>query len=150
MFAVASSRITIRLVRRIALQMQISCRSPELRFFPPSEITMLMPRSVSSAFSDLFNNSFKPALLSSSSIRLSSTLSNGSKLNLREPEKRVGSYGMTVTFSLNFYRSTLAISTPSISTWPSKSSTILLMLIQIVDLPAPVRPTIPILVLGRT
>lgn len=150
MLAVASSRITILFVRKIALQMQISCRSPELRFLPPSEITMLMPRSEASAFSDLFSKSLRPALCRSSSIRFSSTRSNGSRLNLREPAKRVGSCGITVTFSLNFYRSILAISTPSISTWPPNSSTILLMLIQIVDLPAPVRPTMPILVFGRT
>ena len=57
---------------------------------------------------------------------------------------------MTVTFLRRTYRSSFAISTPSISIYPSKSSTILLRLMQTVDLPAPVLPTTPTFEPGST
>lgn len=68
---------------------------------------------------------------------------SGSRLNLKEPVKRVGSYGMTVTLFLSSMSGTLEMSTPSINMVPEKSSIILLRASPTVVFPAPVLPTIP-------
>ena len=150
MFAVASSRITTQFFLRIARQMQISCFSPELRFLPPSVIFILMPFSDSSPTLYFSSKSPRPASIRSDSILSTDSFSKGSRLNRRVPVKRVGSWGITVIFSLTFCKSTLRISTPSISIDPDSNSTILLRLKQIVDFPAPVRPTTPTFVPGLT
>lgn len=69
---------------------------------------------------------------------------NGSRLYLKVPENSVGSYGITVTLSRRTDKSIFEISILSISILPSNNSTILLILMQIVDFPAPVLPTTPI------
>jgi len=151
MLAVASSRITILFFLRIARQIQINCRSPLLRFLPPSVIFMLTPLFSSLVLLEFrYKRSSKPALTNRSRTLSSETCSKGSRLNLSVPVKSVGSYGITVTFLRRTYRSSFEISTPSISISPSNSSTILLRLIQTVDLPAPVLPTTPTFEPGST
>jgi hypothetical protein len=73
----------------------------------------------------------------------------GSKLNLKDPLKIVGSYGMTVIFYRNSFKFNLLISKPSISIIPYSSSRILDRVNAIVDFPAPVLPTIPIFYYGK-
>jgi len=151
MFAVASSRMTILFFLRIARQIQINCRSPLLKFFPPSVIFKLTPLFSSFVvLAFLYNKSSNPAFYNKSKILSSETYSNGSKLNFSVPVNSVGSYGITVTFFRKIYKSIFEISMPSISIEPSNSSTILLKLIQTVDLPAPVLPTTPTFVPGST
>ena len=55
-----------------------------------------------------------------------------------------------MTFARSYCKSSGEMSSPSISIGPANSSTMRLKLRHIVDLPAPVRPTTPILVLGFT
>jgi hypothetical protein len=62
----------------------------------------------------------------------------------------VGSYAMIVTFYRCSCRSIKLISWPSMSIYPECSSTILAKARLIVDLPAPVRPTMPTLCPGST
>ena len=76
-------------------------------------------------------------------------MDKGSKLNLKDPLKIVGSYGMTVIFCLNSLNFNLLISMPSISIVPYSSSRILDSVNAIVDFPAPVRPTMPIFYFGK-
>ena len=148
MLAVASSRTITLFVRRIALQMQTSCFSPELRLPPFSTILKVSPLPGGSTFASatgflrrrpppffylfmsssefsLSRRSSSPAYLSSAVNRSSLSCENGSRLNLSVPEKREGSWGITVTFFRTCCKSTLDMSCPSIEIEPLSSSTIL-------------------------
>ena len=138
MLAVASSINTTLLFFSIALQIQISCFSPELKFCPFSSICWYrLSWFLSIKFSR--EASFKSSINSGSE-----DLFSGSRLNLRVPSKRVGSWGMIAIFSLRFCKLIFKISTPSMNIWPEAASTILQRARQRVDLPAPVLPTTPI------
>lgn len=137
-FAVASSKMTNFDFLRIALQMHKSCRSPELKFDPFSEM------SCSNPFGLLSIRVYSWASLINYKISSSLALFSGSKLNLRVPVNIVGSWGMRVILSLKVSIFISEISRPSTSIEPSNSSTILLIAKQIVLLPAPVLPTTPI------
>ena len=124
----------------MALQMQISCFSPELRLAPFSVISMSNPLycgSLSKSYSSW-------AAFITCKILSSLTRFSGSKLNRRVPVNMVASWGITVMRFLTSLIGSLEMSTPSISIEPEKSSIILLKDKQIVLLPAPVRPTTPI------
>ena len=98
----------------------------------------------------LFSKSERPALSKSCSIAAFECSRNGSTLNLRVPVKSVGSYAMTVIFSLTWLMSISEMLMPSISMRPPHSSTMRERASDIVDLPAPVRPTTPTLMPGLT
>lgn len=148
MFAVASSITTTRFFSKMALQMHINCFSPELKFLPPSVIFIFKPRSDSGFETVRSSISFNPAKTSNDSILSSETVLKGSRLKRREPINKVGSCGITVTFCRSVNKSISRMSIPSISIDPSSISTSRLTLRQIVDLPAPVLPTMPTLVPG--
>ena len=142
-FAVASSRITTFEDLRIALQMHISCLSPEDRFWPFSV------NSVSSPLSSLFSRSSSDAFFNTSRILSSEQVLSGSRLKRRVPVNIVGSWGITVMLARRSFRSSLLMSSPSITMEPPTISTIRLRLRQMVDLPAPVLPTTPTFSPGR-
>mmetsp|Transcript_1598 Transcript_1598/g.1956 ORF Transcript_1598/g.1956 Transcript_1598/m.1956 type:complete len:360 (+) Transcript_1598:152-1231(+) len=137
MLAVASSIITILFFLRMALQMQISCLSPELKFSPLLPIGKFRPELSPQA------NASRPAARSSLRISPSSFLFSGSRLNLRVPLNSVASCGMIVILVLRSAMPTLLMSTPSILMLPDSFSMILQMASQRVLLPAPVLPTTP-------
>ena len=133
MLAVASSSTITLFVRRIALQMQISCFSPELRFPPFSTILKVRPLPGGSTFASATgllrrrpppffyffmssnefsrsSRSYRPACFSSAVKRSSVSFSKGSKLNFSVPEKREGSCGMTVTTFRTCCKSTFEMS----------------------------------------
>ena len=136
----ASSRITNFDFLRIALLIHISYFSPLLKLDPFSLIFRFIP---SFWLFTIYSNwlSFKISKISS----LLNTF-YGSKLNLKEPVKIVGSYGIRVILLLKSYRFIYYILILSISIWPSKISTILQIAYEIVLFPAPVLPTIPIFI----
>ena len=124
--------------------MHISYFSPLLKLLPFSTMSMQIP------FSSLLIKSSNPASFSKS-ITLSSEYELSiSKLNFNVPVNMVGSQGITVTFFLRQCISTSKIFTSSISISPSIISMILDKDRQIVLLPAPVLPTIPIFSPGLT
>jgi hypothetical protein len=86
-----------------------------------------------------------PAFSRRSRISSSVALFSGSTLNLKVPVKRVGSYGMIVIFCLSCSREWSPMLCPSIKILPDSISMILVKAREIVLLPAPVLPTIPIL-----
>ena len=92
----------------------------------------------------------RPALMSISSISAEECYLKGSRLNLRVPVKRVGSYAMTVIFCRTRERLIVEMSIPSILIEPLQSSIIRERASEIVDLPAPVLPTTPTFVPGIT
>lgn len=142
MLAVASSIKTILLFLRMALQIQMSCLSPELRLLPFCSICCSRP------LSSLLTRSSSEASLRTSSNWFVEQESWGSRLYLRVPSNRVGSWGMIAISSLRFWRLNWEISWPSISIQPESASTILQRASQMVDFPAPVLPTTPTLCLG--
>lgn len=142
MFAVASSKITTLLCRKMDLHMHKSCFSPTERLLPPSSTLNASPDP--NYFSPLAIRLVNPAFYSTSISFSSGRRSNGSKLNLRVPLNKVGSWGITVIFYLKSLRFRVLISTPSISIVPFSNSMILERVSAIVDFPAPVRPHIPI------
>ena len=64
------------------------------------------------------------------------------------PSNMAASYIISVMLDLSYYRLRFWISTPSIIILPSVGSSILSIVSVIVDFPAPVLPTIPILWFG--
>ena len=140
--AVASSRIMILDLLRIALHMQINYFSPLLRLDPFSSIAYSIP------LGSLSIKSYRLAFLSSfiilSLLSESWVYSVGSMLNMRVALNIDGSWGIIVIFSLKISKGTSAIFTPSINIWPENNSMILVKARAMVDCPAPVRPTIPI------
>ena len=146
MFAVASSSTTILLFFKMALQMQMIDFTPELKF-PPFSV-MWKSSNVSSFYSDedfLFKMESRPLVFRRFSIWESEQISRGSKLYLKEPLKRVGSWGIIVMFFRSYLKLTIEISTPSTKILPESSSRILNITKLRVLLPAPVLPTTPIL-----
>jgi len=145
MLDVASSNITILAFREIALQMHIIYFSPAERLLPPSSIIKLskfspLPSSTVVRFATTLSIlAFLKSLINSES----STFFSGSRLYLKLPLNSVGSYGTIVIFCLRSFKSTLLMSTPSISIEPLSSSSRRDTVCDIVDLPAPVLPTIP-------
>jgi hypothetical protein len=121
-----------------ARQMQISWRSPEDKFLPFSVISMKSP------FGSFYNRELSPAFSRRSNNILSLKVSSGSRLYLKVPVKRVGSWGMIVIRLLRSSKGTFEMSYPSRKIDPLYSSTILVIAKAIVLLPAPVLPTIPI------
>ena len=98
MLAVASSIMMIWFFLRIALTMQMSCLSPDERLLPPSSISKLsgsasFSRSSPSFFSKQLRLSkcSSPASIKRLLMSSSATLPLGSMLNLKVPEKRLGS-----------------------------------------------------------
>lgn len=69
-------------------------------------------------------------------------------LSLIVPANSVGSYIIIVIDSLNYLNEIVEISYPSINNFPFIASRILKIVNVIVDLPAPVLPTIPTFSLG--
>lgn len=139
--AVASSIRIILLFLSIALAMHKSCFSPALKLSPPSYKFEYNPFLLSANLSrQQSNNTY---LISSSE-----HLFNGSKLSRIVPLKITASQIILVIDSLNYFRDMFYVSMSSITIYPSALSNNLRMLIVIVDLPAPVRPTIPILSIG--
>ena len=151
MLAVASSNNITLFLRRIARQMQINCFSPLLKFDPPSVISMSSTEVssgkivVETLLVCLASSDESPACFNKSIISKSVAFPSGSILNLSEPVKSVGSYGIIVIFSLTLSSGTSAIFNPSIMIEPPSISTILVSARLIVLLPAPVLPTMPIL-----
>ena len=128
MLAVASSKIIILFLLRIALTMHINCFSPVLR------VSLLI-------------SSFRwsrPAFLRRLVMTEVLWMEVGSILNCKLPLKMTGSYGITVIFSLNTFNSTFEISTWSIEIDPYETSSILVRASARVDFPDPVLPTTPI------
>ena len=125
-------------MRNNALDKQINCLCPTLKFSPPSEHWKFNP------FSKLLTNCLRWA---NSNVfhNLSSEYElNGSILILNEPENKTGSCGIIVNLCLNEWRPIVFISISSINILPvlcsnnrNKPSDKLLF-------PAPVLPTIPI------
>ena len=163
MLAVASSRRIIWFFRRIALQIQISCFSPELRLLPFSLIsrsssffgfsswvwplcfvTFSLESELGEACLDLVKSSPRPARFSSRIISWSVSWPAGSILNLNVPVNKVGSCGMIVMLYLNLCSGISLILTPSTKIDPDSSSTILVKARLMVLFPAPVLPTMPI------
>lgn len=104
---------------------------------------LALPRLFSSV---LFLNRIlsSPACFKSLIISSSLCSSKGSRLNLKVPENRVGSYGITVIESLNCSKGIFEILTPSIIIFPLSIYTIRVILLIKVLFPAPVLPTMPI------
>ena len=138
---------------KMALQMQISYFSPELKFPPFSLISRSRPFFAlpsldfgpSASSLHLLKTSPRPAFKSNWIISSSWSSPFGSILNLRVPVNNVESYGMMVMCSLTSSSFMLLMFRPSISILPDSNSTILVKARLIVLFPAPVRPTIPIL-----
>lgn len=139
--AVASSIKIILLFLSIALAIHNNYFSPALKLSPPSYKLEYNPFLFSVNLSKQQSN--KTYLISSSE-----HLFNGSKLSRIVPLKITASYIMLVIDSLNYYKDIFYVSISSIKIYPSILSNNLRILIVIVDLPAPVRPTIPILSIG--
>ena len=142
MLAVASSITTILLFLTTALQIQMSCFSPELKLEPLLSMCWSRPCSLR-----LIRLS-REACSSNSMISSSDATPCGSILNLRVPSKSVGSWGIIVILSLNKFVLIREMLTPSINIAPESASMILHKASTIVDLPAPVLPTTPIFWVG--
>ena len=148
MFAVASSRTISLLFLSIALQMQISYLSPTLRLEPFSSISKSRPDYWWSCF--WWSKLVRPAFSIILSIYSSLVFSDGSRLKRKLPRKSTGSWGMTVSLSLKNSRDMDEISIPSTRILPYSTSIILAIASPIVDLPAPVLPTMPTLAPAST
>mmetsp|Transcript_70178 Transcript_70178/g.158705 ORF Transcript_70178/g.158705 Transcript_70178/m.158705 type:complete len:228 (-) Transcript_70178:156-839(-) len=135
--AVASSKSTTFLLWSAARAMERSCRCPALQLAPPS-IT-----HISSPSPEQVTNSLRRATSRADHTSSSVFSSAGSRLNLRGPEKRWGSWGMIASALRSWGRATLAVSTPSMSTCPPHTSLRRARARSSEDLPEPVRPTTP-------
>ena len=123
----------------MALAIHRSCFYPALKFSPPSD---------NFVSNELFIIPYKQHLSTTDKISSSVFFPVGSKFSLSVPSNIVESYIMIVIFSLSYLKGICFISLPSIIIYPLEASKILNKLIVMVDLPAPVLPTTPILVLG--
>lgn len=121
--------------------MHNNCFSPALKLSPPSYKLEHNPFLLSANLSRQQSN--RTYLISSSE-----HLFNGSKLSRIVPLNMTESYIILVIDSLNYFKDIFYVSISSIKIYPSTLSNNLRILIVIVDLPAPVRPTIPILSIG--
>ena len=139
--AVGSSKITILLRLSKVRAKHINCRSPVLKFSPPSKSWW---SSWPSRFSTkLVSFTSLIALHSSSSVYSS----KGSKFFLNDPLKRTGDWPRTEIHFRDSWSWTPVMHTPSMNISPSASG--MRRRADIMDdFPSPVRPTIPNLFLG--
>mmetsp|Transcript_22094 Transcript_22094/g.69819 ORF Transcript_22094/g.69819 Transcript_22094/m.69819 type:complete len:200 (+) Transcript_22094:236-835(+) len=115
-----------------ALERLSSCRSPVLKFEPCSAIWKPKPRPSAIC-----------TARRASQTCLSVCSSNGSRLYLRLPEKKLGSWGTQEMHLLSLLRGILAMSTPSMVIAPFVVSASLARAMKMELLPLPVLPQKP-------
>jgi hypothetical protein len=137
MLAVASSTRTRRLSRSRARAMHTSCFSPTDRLSPAAEMGVFSPSRSAKAAST-------PHFCSASNRRASACSARGSRFYRRVPSIRTGYCAISVMLERRSRSDSSAVLFLSTKTAPAAASTSLRIDPTIVDLPAPVLPTIPI------
>ena len=135
--AVASSITRIGRRRSMALAIHRSCRSPEERLLPPSDMLASSPPDIASTFAS------SPDRRSASHSSASVCSVTGARLYRTVPWNRVGSCWMMERQLRSCCRERRRTSMPSMTMLPADSSTVRKRATAREDLPAPVRPTTP-------
>ena len=143
MLAVASSKINMRFWSKATLARQTICLWPTERLVPPSETgksnKLWFPTSL---YDDPIDRSSLTSFIADQRT-WSANLPVGSKLNLKEPRNKVGSWEIRDIFERSSWSPIILTSIPSIVIFPSDSvrrSSAAMMDV----FPAPLLPTIPI------
>lgn len=136
--AVASSSTKILLFLMMARARHRSWRCPTLKLDPPSDTLWFSPAGSSST------TCFSSTSARAAHNTASRNSPNGSRFSLSKPENNAGSCGMIEILDRRSCSPIRMVFTPSMCISPEEGSTRRNKAVMREDLPAPVRPTIPI------